>query len=168
MSKNNKIIVCKSCAKEMPKSVNTCPSCGVKKKKPIYKKWYFWLTAIIILTTIVGVKYLVLGNRMEKAMISLDERIFGKEGEEVEIQTFKGVLVDFDDGCTVDMLCIAYVDENTIYVDSGLMPEPQHERGENQVWTDDIGKMVEVRAIKTGSNSYSLMGDNSLYIRIIE
>ena len=37
----------------MAKSAKTCPSCGAKNKKPIFKKWWFW-AAIVIVAIIVG------------------------------------------------------------------------------------------------------------------
>jgi RNA polymerase subunit RPABC4/transcription elongation factor Spt4 len=54
MSKNNKMTTCKSCGKELAKSAKTCPSCGAKNKKPIYKRWFFWLIAIIILIFVIS------------------------------------------------------------------------------------------------------------------
>lgn len=47
----NKLIKCKSCGTEIAKSAKTCPQCGAKNKKPIFKRWWFWaIVAIIILS----------------------------------------------------------------------------------------------------------------------
>lgn len=55
MAKENKIITCKHCGKEIAESAKTCPNCGGKNKKPIYKKWWFWaIVAIIIISAFSG------------------------------------------------------------------------------------------------------------------
>ena len=45
----NKLIKCKSCGADIAKSAKTCPQCGAKNKKPIYKKWWFYAILVIIL-----------------------------------------------------------------------------------------------------------------------
>lgn len=45
-SKN--MTICKSCNKEIAKSAKTCPSCDAEQKKPIYKKWLFWVGIIFL------------------------------------------------------------------------------------------------------------------------
>lgn len=49
MEKNNKMTTCRYCGAEIAKSAKTCPHCGGKNKKPFYKKWWFWLLALLIL-----------------------------------------------------------------------------------------------------------------------
>lgn len=44
------MINCKSCGQEIASSAKTCPHCGAKNKKPIFKKWWFW--AIIVFAAI--------------------------------------------------------------------------------------------------------------------
>ena len=44
----SKMTQCKSCAKEIATSAKSCPGCGAKNKKPIYKRVWFWVVAIII------------------------------------------------------------------------------------------------------------------------
>jgi len=34
----SKMIKCKSCSQEIASSAKSCPGCGAKNKKPIYKK----------------------------------------------------------------------------------------------------------------------------------
>ena len=46
MSREMKL--CKSCSKEIGASAKYCPGCGAKNKKPIYKRVWFWVVAIII------------------------------------------------------------------------------------------------------------------------
>lgn len=44
----SKMTQCKSCSKEIATSAKYCPGCGAKNKKPIYKRVWFWVIAIII------------------------------------------------------------------------------------------------------------------------
>lgn len=46
---NNKLTNCPVCQAEIAKNAKTCPSCGAKMKKPIFKKWWFWVIIIIVL-----------------------------------------------------------------------------------------------------------------------
>lgn len=50
----NKIINCKSCGAEIAISAKSCPKCGAKNKKPIYKRVWVWILAVIILFGIIG------------------------------------------------------------------------------------------------------------------
>ena len=55
MAKENKIITCKHCGKEIAESAKTCPNCGGKNKKPIYKKQWFWaIVAVIVISAFAG------------------------------------------------------------------------------------------------------------------
>lgn len=47
-----KMIKCHACGKEIASSAKTCPSCGAKQKKPIFKKWWFWVLVIIFIAII--------------------------------------------------------------------------------------------------------------------
>lgn len=44
--------VCKNCSKEIDKKAVICPQCGVKIKKPIYKKIWFWIIITIIVIAV--------------------------------------------------------------------------------------------------------------------
>ena len=50
----SKTILCKTCCKEIAKNAKTCPGCGAKNKKPIYKKIWFWILILIIFIAIIG------------------------------------------------------------------------------------------------------------------
>ena len=50
----SKMTQCKSCAKEIATSAKSCPGCGAKNKKPIYKRVWFWVIAIIIVIGATG------------------------------------------------------------------------------------------------------------------
>lgn len=51
-----KMTNCKACGQAIAKSTKTCPHCGAKNKKPIFKKWWFWAIAalLIIVITVSG------------------------------------------------------------------------------------------------------------------
>lgn len=49
-----KMIKCKTCTKEISANTKSCPNCGAKNKKPIYKRPWIWLIAIFILIGVVG------------------------------------------------------------------------------------------------------------------
>ena len=38
-----KLKTCPVCGKEMAAGAKACPSCGAKNKKPIYRRWWFWV-----------------------------------------------------------------------------------------------------------------------------
>lgn len=45
-----KMTICKHCGAEIAASAKTCPKCGGKNKKPIYKRVWFWiLIAVLVL-----------------------------------------------------------------------------------------------------------------------
>ena len=44
----SKMIQCKNCSKEIATNTKSCPGCGAKNKKPMYKRVWFWAVAIII------------------------------------------------------------------------------------------------------------------------
>lgn len=50
----SKMIKCKTCSNEIASSAKSCPSCGAKNKKPIYKKWWVWVLAVIVVAGITG------------------------------------------------------------------------------------------------------------------
>lgn len=54
MVKKSKISVCKNCGIPLPEKATVCPSCGAKNKKPIYKKWWFWLIIVLIVAGIIS------------------------------------------------------------------------------------------------------------------
>ena len=50
---SSKVKVCKSCGQEFAKNAKFCPHCGAKNKKPIFKKWWFWVI-IALLFILIG------------------------------------------------------------------------------------------------------------------
>lgn len=51
---NNQMIICKYCGAEIAKSAKTCPNCGAKNKKPIYKRVWFIILVLIVVFGIIG------------------------------------------------------------------------------------------------------------------
>lgn len=39
---------CKACGAEIAISAKSCPKCGAKNKKPIWKQWWIWILIVII------------------------------------------------------------------------------------------------------------------------
>ena len=50
----NKMTVCKSCGAQIASSAKTCPNCGAKNKKPIYKRAWFIILIILVVLGIGG------------------------------------------------------------------------------------------------------------------
>jgi len=50
----SKLTNCKSCGKEVAISAKTCPNCGAKVPKPVYKKWWFWVIIIFVFGGIIN------------------------------------------------------------------------------------------------------------------
>lgn len=51
---SDKMINCKTCGAEIAANAKVCPKCGAKNKKPIYKKWWFYVLIVLILAGIFG------------------------------------------------------------------------------------------------------------------
>lgn len=50
-----KMINCKDCGKQISSSAKTCPGCGAKNKKPIYKRpWFIFFAALFIIGSLGG------------------------------------------------------------------------------------------------------------------
>ena len=43
---------CKKCGQEVDKKAVVCPGCGCKISKPIYKRVWFWILAVIVIAVI--------------------------------------------------------------------------------------------------------------------
>ena len=53
----NKASFCRNCGAELSGTAKVCPQCGSKvppAKRPIYKKWWFWVIIVIIVLGIIG------------------------------------------------------------------------------------------------------------------
>ena len=51
-------MVCKKCGQSFEDGFNNCPNCGEsvngKTKKPIFKKWWFWLIIVFVVFVVIG------------------------------------------------------------------------------------------------------------------
>ena len=52
---SGKMKTCKHCGAEIAASAKTCPNCGGKNPKPIYKRVWFWILIAIIVIGICGI-----------------------------------------------------------------------------------------------------------------
>ena len=43
---------CKKCGQEVDKKAVVCTGCGCKIKKPIYKRWWVWVVAFIVIVAV--------------------------------------------------------------------------------------------------------------------
>ena len=50
----SKMISCKSCGVEIATSAKSCPKCGAKNKKPIWKRVWVWILAVIVIFAVIG------------------------------------------------------------------------------------------------------------------
>lgn len=87
MSKMKK---CKVCSKEIASNAKSCPECGAKNKKAIYKRpWFIVLAIIIILGTVGESSYedsTVANNKtISEVEQNQDKEISNNQGEEKEV-----------------------------------------------------------------------------------
>lgn len=59
----SKMIKCRTCGTDIAKNAKSCPSCGGKNKKPIFKRWWFILIAVIVIIAALASN----GNKDKKA-----------------------------------------------------------------------------------------------------
>ena len=53
----SKISFCRNCGAQLDGSAKVCPQCGSKNtptKRPVYKKWWFWVIIVVIVIGAVG------------------------------------------------------------------------------------------------------------------
>lgn len=62
------LITCKACGAQIAKNAKSCPVCGAKNKKPLYKKWWFWLCIVLTVGIIGG------GNSQSAPAVSSPSR----------------------------------------------------------------------------------------------
>lgn len=55
MAKQPKMVPCKNCKREIPANAKTCPYCGIKITKPVYKRVWFWIVIVVALIVVIGV-----------------------------------------------------------------------------------------------------------------
>ena len=50
--RKEKLKTCPVCGKEMAAGAKACPSCGAKNKKPIYRRWWFWVLVVLVIAAV--------------------------------------------------------------------------------------------------------------------
>lgn len=76
---------CKVCSKEIASNAKTCPECGAKNKKAIYKRPWFIVLAIIIIIGAIG------GSSYEDSTVANNETISEVEqNQDKEISNNQG------------------------------------------------------------------------------
>lgn len=112
MGKQPKLITCKHCGQEIAASAKTCPHCGGKNRKPIYKKVWFWILIVLVLFGAIGGGS---GNKKTSTSkkvgeVSTSQTIVSKEKEETKagenIQTVFNVGDILHDG-NMDIVYVA-------------------------------------------------------------
>lgn len=79
------------------------------------------------------------------------------------VEEFSGVVTAFTSTCEVDGACVAVVDGKTILTNPGDVGNVI-KLGKSDVWKNDIGMKVKVRAIHLEGNQYTLVGREDLYV----
>lgn len=51
---SQKMIKCTSCGNDIANSAKNCPNCGAKNKKPIFKKWLFWVIIVFAFIVVIS------------------------------------------------------------------------------------------------------------------
>ena len=107
------MILCKTCGAKMAKKAKKCPSCGAKNKKPIYKRFWFWVLAIIVLFFIVkAIKRSGLDVKKPSAKLTADEIIKEfYEGEEKGESKYKDTVVAITGK-------VGNIEEDCFYIDT--------------------------------------------------
>lgn len=52
---NQNLISCPSCGQLVAKSAKSCPNCGAKNKKPVFKKPWFWILIALVVIIVISV-----------------------------------------------------------------------------------------------------------------
>ena len=73
----NNLKLCKTCGATIAKNAKRCPKCGAKNKKPIYKRVWFWIIAVIFGWWLVGNVKNAIGKAVTGTTLSPEEAIAG-------------------------------------------------------------------------------------------
>lgn len=92
-----KMIKCKSCGKEIAESAKTCPSCGAKNKKPIYKRVWFWIIIVLLVVAVASN-----GGSQDNASLSSTDTSSSQPSEPFSYTIDKSYLGDYDVGYYIE------------------------------------------------------------------
>lgn len=82
----DKMTTCKHCGAEIAASAKTCPNCGGKNSKPIYKRVWFWVLAIVLVLGIAGAAGGSGGSSTNNGSASSDVQTEAAEEEKIEYE----------------------------------------------------------------------------------
>jgi RNA polymerase subunit RPABC4/transcription elongation factor Spt4 len=91
-----KMIQCKSCSREIASNAKSCPGCGAKNKKPIYKRAWFIILAVVI----VGGTMANLGGNDNTSTSNGKEASSVKEVEKAKYEIVGDVTSETDSAAT--------------------------------------------------------------------
>jgi len=118
-------------------------------KQNVAKKYFFVMLNFLLVCSVV---YLIIHFPTSKKTYT--------KGEVVEMS---GVLNRFVDKCKVDGECSAYVGNYRIVTNPGDIPNTP-ELGRTDVWNEDVGKIVKVRALVVSNNELTIVGSKDYYL----
>lgn len=73
----NNLKRCKTCGATIAKNAKSCPKCGAKNKKPIYRRVWFWIIAVMFGWWLVGNVKNAIGKAVTGTTLSPEEAIAG-------------------------------------------------------------------------------------------
>lgn len=82
----DKMTTCKHCGAEIAASAKTCPNCGGKNAKPIYKRVWFWVLALILVLGIAGAAGGSGGSSTDSGSTASDTQTEAAEEEKIEYE----------------------------------------------------------------------------------
>lgn len=171
---NDKMTVCKHCGAEIAAKAKTCPNCGGKNKKPIFKRIWFWLIIVVLLIFIIAIAGS--GNQYEVSddATKMPEKDYKSACQEIEYKELmrnaedltgtkvklngevNQVVFESDSGSTESQYKVAVTkDEFDFYTDDIIL---YYQRGDSpKIIEDDI---LTIYGEVSGTESYtSVLGE---------
>lgn len=119
-----KMTKCKSCSKEIATNAKSCPNCGAKNKKPIYKRPWFIIVAFFL---IIG----VIGDSNDGNSTTIDT-------ETAEVVQTTNENKDTEDKVEEDNTEVETEEEEEVYTEQEVYAEEEEE-----VYTDTIKEIAD-------------------------
>jgi len=135
------------------------------------------LTTITILSKLIsGILFIILpfvgfwaGMEYQRSIqlntvVTTTPKVVASPSQKGEIIEFEGVLNNFITTCQNDGVCVAIVDDYEIIINPGMIDPFPDKLGTSDVWADDIGKKVKVRAQVVDNKELTIIGAEGLYV----
>jgi hypothetical protein len=84
-----------------------------------------------------------------------------------DVIEFSAELTDYDDSCAADAQCSAQFDDVKVVTNPGFVVGPVT-IGTNDANSDKVGSKFEVKAEKSEDGSLTIVGDESLFVKLAE